>query len=649
MGVVIAASSVSIGGWVVLGPLGAAATTVLASRLLGQRRGWIAQLVAGLVGWTLGVIAAGLITDWRWSTLDMAVVAVVTGVLFTMVTAIVLDLLSPTGTFAHGVPAALIGHGGPVARARRGWATARRYRQITRLARTNGLIGHRVDASALPSGVRHTLEESGGIFVKLGQVASTRSDLLPATWCEELALLRSRAHPATAEEVRPVLAAELGAGWEDRFAAFDWEPLAAASIAQVYAATTPDGTDVVVKVQRPGLDEVMATDSAAVLALAGLLERRTELGLAMHPVDVATEFLDGVAEELDLRIEATNAAELRTALAGRPGVRVPVVLDDLSTRRVLTEERVDGVSIAEVDVLRSRGQDPTELSHRLLELFLAQIFEIGVFHADPHPGNILVGADGEIVLIDLGAVGRLGPGQRTATMEILAAASAGDAVAVRQALERIVPVGRGVDVHALDFAIEDLLDRYDRTGGGISSQAFTDLVVVMARFDLRAPAWMGTLGRTLITLEGTLRQIDPAFSLVDAAHAASGDTVRGSLDAATLRSALEHEAMTQLPRLRRLPERVDDLLEQASTGRFRASVSLFGDPDDARTLTRLVNRLVMAVLAAALGLGSARLLDVAGGPVVGDVALNEVLGYMGLAAASVLTLRIVAGIARDGG
>ncbi len=645
---VAASTTTSATGWVLLGAPAAAVTTVVASKLLGQRRGWVALVVAGIIGWSLGVVVAGIITEWRWDTLEMVLVALAAGVLLTMATAVALDLLSPSGAFAQSGQEGLLGRGNPLARVRRARATARRYRQITHLAAENGVIGRHVDHSELPAGVRRTLEDAGGIFVKLGQVASTRADLLPTAWCEELALLRSRAKPAAEDDVRQVLADELGDGWADRFATFDWTPLAAASIAQVHAATMPDGTPVVVKVQRPGLDEVMATDSAAVLDLAGLLERRTQLGLAVHPADVAAEFLAGVSDELDLRIEATNATELAAALAERPGVRVPAVIPTVSTRRVLTEERVAGTSIGEVAELSASGHDPRDLAHRLLELFVVQIFDIGVFHADPHPGNILVDDDGDIVLIDLGAVGRLGPGQRTATMELLAAATTGDAVAARQALERIVQIGSGVDVHALDFAIEDLLDRYDRVGAGISTQAFSDLVVVMARFGIRVPPWLGTLSRTLITLEGTLRTIDPDFSFVDEAHAAYAGRARGALDVDTVRDALEHEAMTQLPRLRRLPERLDDLLEQASTGRLRASVSFFGDEADQRIVTRLVNRLVLAVVAAALGLGSVRLLAVSAGPMIGDVRLNQVLGYVGLVAASVLVLRIVAGIARDG-
>ena len=635
--------------WIFLGVPAMVAVTFVAGRMLGARRGWLALTLAGVVGWSAAVLLAGELTDWRWDSIDMVLVSLAIGPLLTMVGAIGLDFLSPVGTLANGDAAGLITVSNPLGALRVRRDRFARYREVLGLARRNGLMNRHVDATTLPDGVRRTLEEAGGIFVKLGQVASTRNDVLPQAWCDELAALRSGATPAPEATIRPLIEDELGGPVDMLFGEFDWIPLASASIAQVYTATLRDGTPVVVKAQRPGLDRRMEIDRGAVLQIAGLIERHTPLGLSVRPTDLATEFLDNVAEELDFTIEARNARELADGLVDFPGVRIPATYPELSTGRVLTEERVSGVSIADLDALRTAGVDPTEASERLITAFLDQIFEVGVFHADPHPGNILVEADGTIVLIDLGAVGRLGPGQRAATLQLLVAASLGDAADLRAALAEIVEMNDDADLRALERSLDRMLARHMRAGGGITTAAFQDLSMVIAQFGMRLPDWLATLIRTMVTLEGTLKSIDPKFSLVAAAQEHAGELGGPKLGVTGLRATIEHEAMRQLPRLRRLPERVDTLLGQAADGRLGVRLSFFGDPKNEMVLAKLVDRMVLAILAAALGVGSVLLIGVKVGPELGGhTILNEVLGYVGLAAASILTLRVIAGVIRDG-
>jgi ubiquinone biosynthesis protein len=635
-------------GWVIIGIPSMFIVSFAGSRLLGAKRGWMALLGSGIIGWLAALALAGEISQWRWQTLDMILLTLVLGTILTMIMALALDFLSPVGSLATGDQAGLIKFRNPMTWARSRKAEFDRYRQILKIGRENGLVGLKIDRTELPDGVRRTLEESGGIFVKLGQVASTRTDVLPEAWCTELAKLQSGAEPAPEAQVKAMLETEIDDSMTGAFASFDWEPIASASIAQVYRATLLDGTPVVVKVRRPQIENRMAIDRVAVLQLAGLIERHTQLGLAVRPVDLAQEFLDNVAEELDFRIEADNAHELAAGLANFDGVRIPEIYSALSGQAVLTEEMVDGVSIADTVALLAAGRDPQALADRLLRSFLTQIFEVGIFHADPHPGNILVDEEGTIVLIDLGAVGRLSPGQRRATLEMMVAATNADAHNLRQVLTQMVVVDERTDLRVLDQAIERMLARDMRAGQGVSASALQDLAVVMGQFGLRLPDWMTTLIRTLVTLEGTLLDIDGDFSLVAAATEHAGDYV-GLRRPGGMRATVEDVAMTEMPRLRRLPERVDTILGQVATGRLSTRISLFADERNEQVISRLVNRVALSILAAAIGIGSVILLSVRIGPhFASSISINEVLGYVGLASAAVLSMRVIAGIIRDG-
>jgi ubiquinone biosynthesis protein len=646
----IAASDwVAISFWILLGVPGALLVTFIGGRLLGARRGWVSLLVSGIIGWTMGLIIAGHVTSWDWGAVRMVSLTIVFGSLFTMLWALALDFIAVQGTLAKGDAAGLVTVSNPVARMRATAAPARRYREVVRIARANGVIGQHVDTLSLPEGARRTIEQAGGIFVKLGQVASTRADLLPAAWCDELSKLRSSAQPAPESVMRPHVEAQLGRPVSEVYASFDWTPIASASIAQVYAATLLDGREVVVKVQRPGLDDIVATDTAAIMSIATLIEHRTPIGSSMKPTDLAKEFLDGVREELDFRVEVRNALDLTAAVARFDGVRVPTIHADLSSRMLLTEERVKGRPVTDAEWVTACGQDISTMADRLIEVFLHQMFVAGVFHADPHPGNLLMEEDGTIVLIDLGAVGRLGPAYRSAVMSMLMAASMGDAQLLRTSLTEVIRVDTRVDLGELDFAIQQFFDRHFVPGKGITTSAFADLTTIVGGFGLRLPDWFGTLTRTMITLEGTLKGIDPEFALVDAGRRFGESYVKDRTGIAGLKDTLEKEAMAQLPRLRRIPNQVSEILEQASGGRLSAKVSFLSDERDQALLTKLVDRVVFAVLAAALGIGSVFLIGIENGPdLTATVTLNEFIGYVGLGASALLAMRVVANVIRDG-
>jgi ubiquinone biosynthesis protein len=645
---------VVVAAWVLLGPLAVAVTTVVGGRLLGVRRGWLSLAVAGVTGWGLGVLLSGILSRWDWSSIEMVLAALTIGAVLTMTAAVTLDFLATPGSLARGEQAGLVTIPHPLRSARSRVAPLARYRELMSLAAANGLLHRpgreagRVRLEGSEVAIRRTLEQAGGVFVKLGQVASTRPDLLPPALCDELGHLRTGAAPAPADAIRPVLEAELGRPVEEAFARFEWEPLASASIAQVYAAELHSGEAVVVKVQRPRLDELVARDAAALRQIAGALERRTPLGLAARPRALAEEFLDNLADELDFRVEAANSLDLAAATPAELGVHIPAVHAELSTARLLVEERFDGVPMGQLDGALP-APERRAVADRLLQAFILQLLSAGIFHADPHPGNILVLADGTLAMIDLGAVGRLDSVEREAVTHMMIGMATRDVATLREALLSVSTIDDNLSVRAVDAALARFLTRNIRTGASIGAAAFADLIVLIGALGLQLPRWVATLGRAMVTLEGTLRSVDPTYSLIDAALRLAPSLPGPPADLAELRTVALKELALQLPRMRRLPERVDALLDQAAAGRLGVRVSLFASERDEQLTTRLVNRLVAGVLATGIGIGSTLLLGVDGGPAVTrSVTLPELIGYCGLLAASVLTLRVVAAIIRDG-
>jgi ubiquinone biosynthesis protein len=633
-----------------------------ARRLLGLSVGAVRALTAGLLGFAAAYLLGRALRAAQPGHLAaFFTVALGVPLIVAMVFIVVAEALVPSGTLPQ--PLELIGG------TRRLLARSRRYSQISRIAVRHGLgpylHGRRGgDAgggrAALAVSLRQALEEAGVTFTKLGQLLSTRRDLLPEEFTSELARLQDRAEPAPWEQVEGVITQSIGAPLGQVFAELRPEPAAAASIAQVHKAWLRSGdgrgAEVAVKVQRPGIRATVEQDLDILQRLAARLEDRARWARAVGAADVARGFAAAMREELDFRVEARNTAAVtatwpsqQRAAPGAASVVLPALHEQLCTEHVLVIEWLDGTSLRSAgQQIDDRGLDRAELARALLRSMVYQITEGGVFHADPHPGNVLLLADGRLALLDFGSVGRLDVQQRSSLQNLLLALGRGDPAALRDALLELVTPSDEIDELQLERALGRFMARHLTGGTAATAEMFTDLFRLAARFELAIPPEIATVLRALGTLEGTLTLLTPGIDIADEARRYAADYLAGQVTPRAAQKKAADELTALLPVLRRLPRRFDRVTGALEHGRLGLNVRLFADERDRRVVAGLTNQFLLAFLGAAIAITAALLLGVTSGPkITTKVSLGQLVGYNLLIVAAVLVLRVLYGIFRN--
>jgi ubiquinone biosynthesis protein len=635
------------------------ALALVSARLLGIRFSWVRGLVAAFTGTVAGIAYYYSQAIQTGQTPDFGLVFGVTALLATMLVLVVMELAVRPSTLPT-VPAGLVSVPHPL-RALRGRASrGRRYMQILAIAARNGLnpylrgraapdLETPAQADRLATACRRALEECGGVFVKLGQLLSTRPDLVPPAFVVELARLQDAVRTVAYEDLAPVLRAQLGSEPETVFETFDRDPVAAASIAQVHRATVRGGDPVIVKVARPGIDRLVERDLGIIRRTARTLAGRALWARRAQVVELADGFAAAVVEELDFRIEAANI-EVMAASAQTAGLRVPRVYRELSGSRVLVMEWLDGVNVRDsAALLEELGVDRLEIARKLLLAILRQIMIDGIFHADPHPGNVLVLRDGTPALIDFGSVGRLDASQQSALRRIFIAFDRRDPAQMREALVELTGVRDSHQQDSLERSLSEFMAR--RLGPGMQPGAalLTDLLKMLVNFELALPGHVAAVFRALVTMEGTLETLAPGFRVLDEARSVAGDLLRESLVSVSVEQLARDELMRQLPILRRLPRRLDQLAATVDGGRLAVRVSLFEGAEERRFISGLAARATLAFVGAAFGVLAVLVLGTPGGPsLTPTVSLHHALGYIGLFVSTVLMLRVVVAVAREG-
>ncbi len=637
----MAAISIQLSGLaLLLLPFWVAAIGWVSGRVLGIRIGRWRSILAASIGWLFGAAAtAATLRPEDDSAAIVIPLVIFFGVLATLPVAIILDLVARRAPdrgrrrrWRH-----------PIRAVRGAVAPLGRFRQLASNAREENLLHVRyrsaaaLDSPDLARRLRVVLERSGGMFVKFGQIAATRTDLLPSTITDEFSRLHADVERIPPEQLEAVLEGDLGEPVSQAFQEFEFEPLAAASVGQTHRATLRDGHPVVVKVQRPGMDELVRRDGSVLTLVARTLERRVEAARRVGAQRLAEELIRSIEAELDYQREALAGTRLRANREGDLGVAVPAVHGALTTRRVLVMDEVHGRPLTDAGAVNEVPVTRRELARRLLASFLGQILQDGYYHADPHPGNILLDADGTLWLLDFGSVGRLDPVTLEALQGIAMGFSMRDASLIARAVRHLVGDDL-TDMRVLERDMALLLG--EAQGVGFSPAVLGGVLDVMERHGLRPPSTMLLLSRSLLTLEGTLKLIDPEFSLP--AEASELVASEGLADIGTPQELLRRELVRVLPALRTLPEHAETLAGQLRSGRLVLRSERYAGGD------RLVVEgwLDRVLLAAASGLGALTSGAVLiAGSMTTDTDIRTalwILGFSGLTAASVLAMRTVA-------
>lgn len=453
--------------------------------------------------------------------------------------------------------------------------------------------------------LRLALEELGPVFVKFGQILSTRRDLLPDDMAESLRRLQDNVPPFPSDTARAIVEESLGRPVDELFSEFGRDPMASASVAQVHAATMPDGRRVVVKVIRPGIERVIRQDLALMYMMARLLEKYWSEGRRLHPVDVVEDYEHTIYDELDLQREAANASQLRRNFDGSPLIYIPTIDWDYTSQRVLVMERVQGIPIADVDALKAAGVNMKLLAEKGVEIFFTQVFRDSFFHADMHPGNIFVDAtnpaDPRYIAIDFGIVGTLAPDDLSYLARNLLAFFRRD---YRQVAELHVQSGwvpPETRVNEFEAAIRTVCEPiFERPLKDISFGHFLlRLFQTARRFNMEVQPQLVLLQKTLLNVEGLGRQLYPDLDLWSTAQPFLETWMKRRIGPSGLFQTLQSRLPSWLEQSPEMPQLVHDTLVQlrnSGSQRPAKQDTLAAIKASQRRADRRLRRLALAIV-----------------------------------------------------
>ena len=492
-----------------------------------------------------------------------------------------------------------------------------------------------------PVQLRRALEELGPTFVKLGQILAGRADLFGPEWITEFARLHSRVPAVPLEPLRAQLREDLGGEPEAVFARFDTEPLAAASIAQVHRARLHDGTEVIVKIRRPGIREIIEADLRLLDRLVPLAEAEWPALKPYRPRRLVHQFAQSLRRELDLAGECRAAERIATNLASLPDIVIPRVHWAWTCERVNVQDHIDGIPGEDLDRVSRAGLDRQLLARRGAQAVLKMIIEDGFFHADPHPGNVFYLPGNRIAFIDFGMVGRVSPRRREDLLQLLMGLVERRPQAVADVLLRWTGDAAVAPGSTLEDEIEAFVDQHH--GIALASlnlgQMLSDVTTILRQHRLALPADLALLIKAFVSLEGMGRGLDPGFHMATEALPLLRQMVRARYQPRALAQRGWQTLRLALEVAGRLPGDVSRLLRRASEGRVQVGIDIAHLKRVGDQIDRAANRLSVSLVVAALIIGSSIVMTVGGGPTLLGLPAFGLLGFAAASAGGLWLLR----------
>ncbi|MBP3973146.1 AarF/ABC1/UbiB kinase family protein [Pseudoxanthomonas spadix] len=462
-----------------------------------------------------------------------------------------------------------------------------------------------------PAQFSRDLEALGPTFIKLGQMLSTRPDIVPPSYATALERMQEEVSPVPVEQIRQALEADLGVRLSKVFQTFDPEPLGTASLAQVHRAVLRDGTPVAVKVQKPGVAQRLLSDLAMLRSIAGAADRLTKVGRTLRFSDWLDEFTRTLMAELDYVAEAENLERFALHLEAYPELVVPRPVWDLTRRRVLTMELIEGVRVDQVPAVRRIEQPMLPMASALLRGYLDQIFIFGEIHADPHPGNLRVTADNRLAIFDLGMVANVPPGQRECLLRLLFAAVDGRGEAVAREMLALGTQLEEFDGERFSRETGQLISRYSAHSGTTSEGLVVlELVRTAMACGLRTPPELSLLGKALLNLDTVCRALSPELDAKAVVEGHLQHVMRARLRQSLSSPNMASELMDLQSLAREGPRKLSDILSLLSENKLQIRVSGLEESHLMESLQKIANRGAAGVVTAALILASALMMRV---------------------------------------
>ncbi|MCF8247020.1 MAG: AarF/ABC1/UbiB kinase family protein [Saprospiraceae bacterium] len=495
--------------------------------------------------------------------------------------------------------------------------------------------------------IRMVCEELGTTFIKFAQIASNRPDILPEELIEELQKFQDQAMPVPVENVQGTLEQELGEKLEKSFESIDFQPIASASMAQVHRAVLVGRKEVVLKVQRPGIEDTVALDIQILKSLARLVESRFPQFDAYQPMELVKMFETSIRKELDFTMEAANMRRFEEQFKGNPDIYVPTVYPEFSTEKVLCMEYIDGLKCTDLVALEGIGMTGAELAFKGINLYFEQVFDHGFFHADPHPGNIFVLRDQRVCFIDYGMMGTVMEGDREMLADLLLAVHDHDVDGLKTALLRFSWDEAKIDHTNLEYDINEFFQNYSNIGLEEinSNEVMAALNSLFFEYKIKVPSNLLLLLKALVIIEGVGLMLDPKYNIIENIHPFVVRLLRRKYSPAKLSKKMVKTFGDLTKLATSLPEDIEDIIGKLKQGKLHIEFEHRGLAPLNHAMEAASKRISFAVVLGSLILGSSLLVIADVPPHIKNV---PALGVFGFVIAGIFGLRWLASIWKQG-